>query len=215
MASSRRLIGFAVMSLIALVIAHSAVFLLAYGSGYDEALAHSGHDGAWGTAVAVVLAAAIGLLGLGAWRLHRLGVVARGLAARKRDLRPGPGGFARRLAWLWSFLAGSTTLLFVLQENLEHQHAGQALPGLGVLGSADYPHAALVIAAITLAVAFVVVLFRWRRDVLVARITEARATWPNAPRIARRRAPLWIEHRHASIVVHQVSGRAPPQLGTT
>jgi hypothetical protein len=215
MASSRRLIGFAAMSLVALVIAHSAVFLLAYGSGYDEALAHSGHDGAWGTAVAVVLAAAIGLLGLGAWRLHRLGVVARGLAARKRDLRPGPGGFARRLAWLWSSLAGSTTLLFVLQENLEHQHAGQALPGLGVLGSADYPHAALVIAAITLAVAFVVVLFRWRRDVLVARITEARATWQDAPRIARRRAPLWIEHRHASIVVHQVSGRAPPQLGTT
>lgn len=214
MASSRRLIGFAATSLVALVIAHSAVFLLAYGPGYDEALAHSGHDGAWGTAVAVVLAAAIGLLGLGAWQVHRLGVIARDLAVRKGDLRPGPGGFARRLARLWSSLAGSTTLLFVLQENLEHRHAGQALPGLGVLGSSEYPHAAVVIAAITLAVAFVVVLFRWRHDVLVARITSAGAPWQNARRIVRRHTPVWIEHRHASIVVHQVSGRAPPQLGT-
>jgi hypothetical protein len=215
MASSRRLIGFAATSLVALVIAHSVVFLLAYGSGYDEALAHSGHDGAWGTAVAVVLAASIGLLGLGTWRLHRLGVVARGLAARKRDLRPGSGGFARRLARLWLCLTGSTTVLFVLQENLERLHVGQALPAFGVLGSAEYPYAALVIAAITLAVAFVVVLFRWRRDVLVARITAAGARWQEASRTARPRTPAWNELRHASIVVHRVSGRAPPQLGTT
>jgi hypothetical protein len=72
----------------------------------------------------------------------------------------------------------------------------------------------VVIAAITLAVAFVVVLFRWRRDALVARITSVGATWQDAPRIARRRTPLWIEYRHASIVVHQVSGRAPPRLST-
>jgi hypothetical protein len=215
MASSRRLVGFVAMTLVALVVAHSLVFLLAYGSGYDEALAHSGHDGAWGTAVVVIIAAAIGLLGLGTWRLVGLGLLARRLPAGHVDLRSGLSGFGRRMAGLWLRLAGSTTVLFVIQENLERQHAGQALPGIGVLGSAEYPYAAFVIAAITLAVAFVVVLFRWRRDVLVARITAAGARWQEAPRTAGRRQSAWIEHRHASIVVHQVSGRAPPQLSST
>jgi len=214
MASFRRLLGFAASTVVALVIAHNLVFLLAYGSGYDEALAHSGHDGAWGTAVAVVLAAAIGLLGLGTWRLYRLGVIARTLAAGEGGLLPGPTGFVRRLVALWAGLTGATTLLFVLQENLERQRVGETLPGFGVLGSAAYPHAAIVIAAVTLAVAFVVVLFRWRRDVLVARITAARSRWQAAPRAAERRTPAWVERRHASIVVHQFPGRAPPQLST-
>ena len=214
MASFRRLLGFAASTVVALVIAHNLVFLLAYGSGYDEALAHSGHDGAWGTAVAVVLAAAIGLLGLGTWRLYRLGVIARTLAAGEGGLLPGPTGFVRRLVALWAGLTGATTLLFVLQENLERQRVGETLPGFGVLGSAAYPHAAIVIAAVTLAVAFVVVLFRWRRDVLVARITAARSRWQAAPRAAQRRTPVWVERRHASIVVHQFPGRAPPQLST-
>jgi len=84
------------------------------------------------------------------------------------------------------------------------------VPGLSVLESPEYPHAAFVIAAIALAVAFVVSLFRWRRDVLVARIAAARAPWSRA----RIRRPIRVERRHASIVVHQFSGRGPPQLGT-
>jgi hypothetical protein len=212
MASLRRLLGFLAMSLVALVVAHSLVFLLAYGSGYDEALAHSGHDGTWRTSVAVVLAAAFALLGLGTWRLHRLGVVARALGASEGGLR-GPNGFVRRLVELWVRLATATTVLFVLQENLEHQRVGGGLPGLSVLGSAEYPNAALVIAAIALAVALVVELFRCRRDVLVARIGAARKPWQGpAPSVPRHPA-IWVERRHASLVVHQFSGRAPPQLG--
>jgi len=214
MASARRLLSFVAMTSVALVVAHNFVFLLAYGAGFDEALAHTGHDGTWGTAVAVVLAAALGLLGLGAWRLYRLGVVARSLTATEGRLRPEPKAFARQLVGLWLRLAGATTLLFVVQENLEHQHAGLELPGLSVLGSAEYPDATFVIAAIALAVAFVVSLFRWRRDVLVARITAARGPRFRArPTIQTRRA-IWVEPRHASIVVHQFSGRAPPQLST-
>jgi hypothetical protein len=212
MATSRRFLGFLSMTLVALVVAHNLVFLLAYGSGYEEALAHSGHDGTWGTAVAVVLAAAIGLLGLGAWRLYRLGVIARALGATEGGLRPRPSGFVQRLVGLWVRLATATTLLFVVQENLERQHVGEGLPGLSVLGSAEYPDAALVIAVITLAVAFVVGLFRWRRDVLVARIGAGRERWHPAARTAQPRGAAWIERRHASIVVHQFSGRAPPQL---
>jgi hypothetical protein len=215
MAMWRRYLGFPAMTLVSLVVAHNLVFLLAYGSGYDEALAHSGHDGAWGTAVAVVLAAALGLVGLGTWRLHRLGVVARALAATEGGLRPGPNGFARFLVGLWLRLVGATTLLFVIQENLEHQRVGEELPGLAVLGSAQYPNAVFVIAAISLAVAFVVALFRWRRDVLVARIEGARERWHGAPRTTQRRPLAWVERRHASIVLHQLSGRAPPPLSTT
>ena len=215
MATWRRYLGFPVMTLVALVVAHSLVFLLAYGSGYQEALAHSGHDGTWGVAVVIVLAAALGLIGLGTWRLYRLGVVARARAASEGGLRPGPGGFAWRLVGLWVRLAGATTLLFIIQENLEHQHVGEGLPGLAVLGSAQYPNAIFVIAAVALAVALVVVLFRWRRDVLVARITGARERWHGAPRTVPRRPVVWVERRHASIVLHRLSGRAPPQLATT
>jgi hypothetical protein len=215
MATLRRYLGFPAMTLVALVVAHSLVFLLAYGSGYQEALAHSGHDGTWGLAVVIVLAAALGLVGLGTWRLYRLGVVARARAASEGGLRPGPGGFAWRLVGLWVRLAGATTLLFIIQENLEHQHVGEGLPGLAVLGSAQYPNAIFVIAAVALAVAFVVVLFRWRRDVLVARITGARERWHGAPRTVPRRPVVWVERRHASIVLHRLSGRAPPQLATT
>ena len=116
---------------------------------------------------------------------------------------------------LWLRLAGATTLLFVVQENLEHQHVGEGLPGVAVLGSAQYPNAVFVIAAVALAVAFVVVLFRWRRDVLVARISGARERWLGAPRTVQARPVVWVERRHASIVLHQLSGRAPPQLATT
>lgn len=202
------------MTSVALVVAHNLVFLLAYGSGYEEALAHSGHGGTWSTAVAVVVAATVGLLGLGTWRLYRLGVLAGALGASGGSLSPRPSGFVQRLAGLWVPLATATTLLFVVQENIEHQRVGEGLPGFSVLGSAEYPDAAIVIAVITLAVAFVVGLFRWRRAVLVSRIIAARAPLSRArPTIERRRA-TWIEHRHASIVVHQFSGRAPPQLSS-
>jgi hypothetical protein len=212
MAIWRRVLGFLGMTLVALVVAHNLVFLLAYGSRYEEALAHSGHDGTWGTAVAVALAAAFGLLGLGTWRLYRLGVVVRRLGGSEGVLDPGPRIFMRRLVGLWGRLAIATTLLFVLQENIEHRHVGEALPGLSVLGSGEYPNAALVIAVISLAVAFVVGLFRWRRDFLITRISAARERWRPVARTVQRRQAIWVERRHASIVVHRCSGRAPPQL---
>ncbi len=213
MARWRQGLGFLAMTLVTLVVAHNSVFLLAYGAGYDEALAHSGHDGAWGTAVAVVLAAACGLAGLGIWRLHRLAVDARSGAPGGGSLRPALLVFALALCVDWARLLAATSVLFVVQENLEHHHAGEPLPGLSVLGSAQYPNALLIIAATAFAVAFVVVLFRWRRDALAARIAAARRAWQRVQSTDRRREAPWIEHRHASIVVHQVSGRAPPVPG--
>ncbi len=212
MANARRLASFAGMTAVALVVAHNLVFLLAYGASSSEALAHTGHDGTWRTAVAVVVAASFGLLGLGAWRLYRLGIVVRSVRSTEGGLRPATTDVARQLAGLWLRLTGITILVFVAQENLEHQHAGLGLPGFSVLGSADYPNAALVIAAIALAVASVVSSFRWRRDVLVARIKAAQARWSRVRPTLHGRRARWVERRHASIVVHQCSGRAPPQL---
>jgi hypothetical protein len=212
MASLRRVAGSLVPVLVTLVFAHNLVFLLAYGSGYDEALAHTGHDEVWGTAVAVVLATAMGLLSLGTWRLYRLGIVARALGASEGGLLPGPTAFGGQVVGLWIRLAAATTVLFVAQENLEHQLVGERPPGLFVLDSPEYPDAALVLAAVALAVAFVVALFRWRRDALVARINAVRPPWVGARRSIPGRRIVWVEHRHASIVVHQFSVRAPPQL---
>ena len=214
MASMRRLLGFPAMTLVTLVVAHNLVFFLAYGSRYDEALARTGHGEVWGTAVAVVITTALVLVGLAAWRLFRLGMLARSLGPGGDAPPFGSGAFARGLARLWVPLAAATTVLFVVQENLEHQSAGAGLPGLSVLGSAEYPHAGLVIGAIALAVAAVAALFRWQRDVLMARITRASRLRQRAARLLQRRRADWVELRHASIVVHQFPGRAPPQLST-
>jgi hypothetical protein len=215
MTSLRRPLEYAVITLVALVISHNIIFMLAYGAGYDEALAHSGHDGAWGSAVAITLAAASGLFGLGTWRIYRLGVLACALADTQSVIRPEPIRFVRQLVGLWMRLAGATTLVFFIQENVEHLRVGEAMPGLAVLGSAEYPYATVIVGAVALGVAFVVALFRWQRDVLVARITAARLRWRRAWPTVEPRQAVWVERRHASIVFHQVSGRAPPQLSHT
>jgi len=200
------------MTLVTLVVAHNLVFLLAYGAGYDEALAHWGHDGAWGTAVTGILAAGVALLGLGAWRLHRLGLVARALRPTEGRLAPDVGHFGLGLAWLWLRLASATSILFVLQENFEHIRAGAGLPGLSVLGSAEYPRAALVIAGVALAVAIVGALFRWRRDLLIARIAAALRHLRRRPAHAVRRPEADRDRRPGSLVGRSLAARAPPRL---
>ncbi len=211
MASLRRLITFLALTIVALVVAHDLVFLLTYGAGYDDALARSGHDGSWTMAVLVVLAAAIGLLGLATWRLYRLGVVARAVVPpTDRGRAPIAAEFGWPLVRLWWRLCAATTLLFVLQENLEHLRIGEALPGLSVLGSGEYSDAALVIALVTLAVATVGALFRWRRDLLVARIAAARHTpYERADRVLPRRATT-RDGRPESFVGRGRAVRAPP-----
>jgi hypothetical protein len=215
MATWRRLLAFLAMTLVALVVAHNLVFLLAYGAGYDEALAHSGHDAAWRTAVAVVIAAGFGLLALAIWRLHRLGLIARTVAPTEGRLDPGASDFGRCLAGLWLRLTGATTLLFVVQENLEHQRAGEALPGLAVLGSTAYPDAILVIACVALAIALVGALLHWRRDLLVARIAGALRQARQRPAPVLRRPVADRDRRPGSIIGRGLALRAPPVLPAT
>jgi hypothetical protein len=210
MASLRRLIEFLAMTLVSLVVAHDLVFLLTYGAGYEDALAQTGHDGSWATAVAVVLAAGIGLFGLATWRLYRLGVVARSIDPATRRHTSSAPGFGRRLFGLWWRLWAATTILFVIQENIEHQRIGEALPGLSVLGSGEYSDAALVIAVVTLAVAVVAALFRWRRDLLVARIASASERRHARPGRTLPRPAATRDGRPESFVGRGLAVRAPP-----
>ena len=95
---------------------------------------------------------------LAGWRLYRLGVIARAIVPAAGHA-PGGVGLGRRFVGLWWRLSAASTLLFVVQENVEHQRVGEGLPGLAVLGSAEYPDAALVIAGVALVVALVGALF--------------------------------------------------------
>lgn len=209
MARLRRLSGFVAMTLVALVVAHNLVFLLAYGAAYDEALAHSGHDGSWGTAVAIVLTGGICLFLLAGWRLYRLGVIARAIVPAAGHA-PGGVGLGRRFVGLWWRLSAASTLLFVVQENVEHQRVGEGLPGLAVLGSAEYPDAALVIAGVALVVALVGALFLWRRDVLIARIASALRHAHLRPVRTVRRSVVVRDRRPDSPVGRGLGVRAPP-----
>jgi hypothetical protein len=209
-AMTRRLLrhtGFAVMSAVALVLAHNLVFLVGYGPGYASALSRTGHDEAWASAVRVVLGLGAMLLVIAAWRLHRLGLLARaGGAARPAQDR----GFLGHLLQLWPRLALVTPVLFVLQENLERHAIGQPMPGVGVLVSSEYPSAIVVFAAVTFAIAVVGSLVRWRRDVLLARIAAARPRWLRATAPSLRRTLESLVAPRASLVGRRLAVRAPP-----
>ena len=201
--------AFAGMAAVAFVLAHNLVFLAGYGTAYEDALTRTGHTDAWNNAVLAVLGLGVLLLVSATWRLHRLGLLARG-SARLAHEPAGIGGFAGQLGRLWLRLTLVTTVWFVIQENLEHRSAGEPLPGLSVLGSSDYPNALLILAAVALGVAAVGALFRWRRDVLVARIAAARQRWRRASGPTLRVSLEWVIRLPGSFLGRRLAVRAPP-----
>jgi hypothetical protein len=196
------------MALVALVLAHNLVFLATYGPRYGRALLETGHDAAWTTAFIVALGLGLALLVAGTWQLRRLSRQARSIGAAAGPRDPGLSAFLAHLGSLWLGLVPATALLFVLQENVEHLAVGAGLPGLGVLARGGSPLALAVIGAVSFGVALVGALYRWRRDMLVARITSGHGPWrrptvkPRRPRGIDRRAPLALGG--------SVAGRAPP-----
>jgi hypothetical protein len=208
---ARRRLGFLVMLLVSLVTAHNLVFLLAYGPRAGEELAHTGHGDAWQAAVAVVLVVAVSLLSIALWRIRQLGLLARNLAPAPDRRSSGPSPLGRRLVILWSRLVVATALALLVQENLEHLQAGLPLPGLTVLGSSEYPDALLIIIGVTLAVAVVGSLVRWRRAVLIARLAAAVRRF--RPRAAtRQRRPTEPDARPGAVIGCAITVRAPPLL---
>lgn len=202
--------GFAGMVAVALVLAHNLVFLADYGTGYADALARTGHDASWSIAVLGVLALGAVLFMAAAWRLRALGALAQAAEVSPQGAPLGYRELAGHLLPLWLRLTLVTTALFVLQENFEHLGGGGPIPGLGVLASGTYPNAFTIIAVVALGVALVGALFRWRRDVLVARIAAATFRWRPVTGCSVRSSLDGIACRLGSILGRRLAVRAPP-----
>jgi hypothetical protein len=200
----------AVLALAVLVVGHNLVFLLTYGSDSGVALAQTGHGSRWDETMRLVLGAE-GLLATAAtlrlaylYRLVRLlrpGLVTGGLSARD---------YIRALLPLWIGLFATSTMLFILQENLERWSAGLNLPGLGVLGSASDVGPISVFALVSLFVAAVAALFRWGVTSLEARVAAARTPVRSAASSPQRRFALDPRRPATSILGRNLAGRAPP-----
>ncbi|HTC85572.1 MAG TPA: hypothetical protein VK656_02645 [Candidatus Acidoferrum sp.] len=199
-----------VLALAAFVLAHDAIYLILFGPAYRFGMARLGHDGRWTAAVVIVAVLSIGLGMAGLVRLIQLARLARLLdAGRVRVAAPATAYLGRHLVRSWIAIFPVATLLFIGVENVEHVAAGLPVPGLAVLGSLGYPGTLAVLGAVAGAAALVEALYRWRRDLLTARIDAARARWARTSSPTRPDLP-WVERRHGSISGHTTIGRAPP-----
>jgi hypothetical protein len=196
----------ALLSLAAFVLGHDLLFLLASGPNFRVAMQQSGHGAVWDTTVMTVVGAAAVLAGLAMRRLVALSQAARGLGRPAGALRRRRAHLLGQVLRLWAVILAIALVLLVVNENLERASIGLPLPGLGVLLPA-MP----IFAAVALAVAIVAALYGWRRDVLIARLTEARRVWKVATAQTYPRLP-WINRRPGSNVGRRQAGRAPPSL---
>jgi hypothetical protein len=222
-----RRFGLVGMALVTLVLAHDLSYLASYGATYPEAMLRTGHDDRWTAAVLAVSALGLALVLAAVWQVRRLALVARAVAARparraERRARPavangqgeqGPRRaialFAVHVADLWPRLALGGGALFVLQENIERLASGEPLPGLDVLGSASHPYPIPLILLVSLVVAAVGALFRWRAAELRTLIARATSAWRRARSAARLRS-VDIVRPTLSIIGRGFAVRAPP-----
>jgi hypothetical protein len=203
------LVRAAVTTLTALVLAHNLVFLAGYGEEFGDVMARTGHDHGWTVTVVVSLLLGLALLAGAIWRLHQLRRVAQSVGATHAPIEPDRSAFLRR--WLRRGIALSLAVaaLFVLQENVELARVGQHQQGIGVLASAAYPNAVLIIAAVAMAVSFVTVLLGWKIDLVLARIRAVQS--PPRARSAPALGPVgWVAARPSSILGNRLASRAPP-----
>ena len=210
----RRFAGFmaaGALQLVALVLAHQLVYLARYGSQYGEALVHSGHGEAWGAAVTTSLVLGGALAALAGFRLGRLGLLIRRRdgngAAAHEALEPTP--LLRAYLRIGPRLVVIGVVLLTAQENVERALIGQGMPGAGILMSPEYAGGLWITIAVGLAVAFVAALFRWRHQVLLARL---RATRPGLRRSvsASMRRPVIVDRPLESLLGRRSALRAPP-----
>jgi len=199
--------------LVALVLSHSIVYLVRYGSAYGEALAHNGHDGAWTLAVWSTAILGGTLVVAGAARLASLARAVRrgGLAPADRQVG------SDRASWIRTWFSGAIRLavvvavLLTIQENVEHLAAGLPLQGAALLFSPEYPFGLAIVAAVSVAVSLVVALYRRRRDELVARLRRDAAAY--AAPVRRSARPVRNLLPPPASILGRIGGlRAPPAL---
>jgi hypothetical protein len=200
----------AVLALIALALAHHAMYIVSGESGTASATGTPSADGYWRSIELVVAVAAAGLIATAAQQLWRL----RRQAQRVRlgsDIVP-----ESELSYLfrlflpaWLRVTALTTALFVVQENIERSIIGAPLPGLYALAPADCQFAFLFIVGAAATVALVASLVRWRTLVLGARLRAASSGRRRTGSVRPLRQPL--DHRPVvQLLAAGLGMRAPP-----
>lgn len=210
-ARRRDLLSLATLVFAALILGHHLVFLTAYGPEYWTMLEHTGHGPAWAITVATVAILTGGLVFLAVRRLASLRRLASAVEADQASVRDaGLRHLAGMVLRLWCLLFVASLALFVLNENLERAAVGVAAPGLAILvGGIGHTSPILLFAGVAGAVALVAGLYRWRRDVLLARVRAARPTWSRSSDAPLPR-PILSDRRPRSIVGSRIAGRSPP-----
>lgn len=213
--SGRRLRQIAVLATLvmaSLAASHELIYLLTYGAGPEYALAmrDGGHDRYWTSFILTVAGVSLVLTVIAVRLLHRLhrqtSLVRTGRLSEDR----GFGLFARQAARLWLLVSAGTVAAYLAQENLETIAAGHPVPGLEV-ASGDHAVALPVITLMSLLVALVGALVRWRRHVLLARLHRS---WGPVRRRARRTLrPSAISRPASTRGVRSHGLRAPPASG--
>lgn len=211
----RNVLSLATLSLAALILGHHVVFLSSYGPAYWVMLERTGHGPIWATTVATVALLTTGLLLLALRRIVGLSRLARSARAGEVFVPESqPAHLASHVLRIWAVILAVSLAMFVLNENLERASSGFPIPGLAVLlGAGGHAGPVAVFAAVSAAVALVAGLYRWRRDILIARLTASHSTWPRSTEGSPPRPEQW-RPRRISLLASRLAGRGPPVLAS-
>lgn len=193
------------------LLAHDAIFAAQFGLGRarEDALAATAHA-YWPAFVGLTLLVAAVGAGWAVAGLVRLTRLLRGFPA----VAAVPGGYGREVLRLWPRLFLAVTLVFLIQENLEHVVSGHAAPGLFALSAPGYPLAIPVLVVVSGLLAAVGGWLRRRHEILVLRLHSARMRWRRASGSIAATAQRWrlvaALVAHGRILTRTDAGRAPP-----
>ena len=204
----RRALLPAFLMAVAFALGHQITYVVEYGSNAGSALARSGHDLDWTLAVASIALLSVALVGLAVRELRRLSRQARGVADARSRGSPLTALVADTVPLALAVLVVSV-VSFVVVENLEYAAAGLASPGLTLVFSAEHQATLIIFELVSLAVALVAALYRWRRDILVELIELAQGLRMHGRPLLGSR-PIELTLPASSIVRGRPPGRAPP-----
>jgi hypothetical protein len=231
---------FGLLALGGLLLGHEAVYTVQYGigAGLTQAMASGGHA-YWPIFSTLALSALLVLLARSAWQLTQLRLARASDDAARPAAERGPAGkrvgtggtpptapliapptaprtYPRELLALWAPLFGVVAIGFTILENLEHFTSHGHVPGLEPIIGPAVPLALPILALVTLALATIGALLRWRIATLEARLARARAGHPARAHADRRPAQAWavVGAIRATFwsLIRQGPVRAPPSL---
>jgi len=198
----------AIASLVALILAHHLMYLIAHGPGGNDAvMSTDGHDGYWpGWAAGVPIVGGLLAIVVG-WQIRRLVHLRHPSPRAITD--DGLRDYIRSMRYWWPRLLVSVTALFIVQENGEHLRLGLGSPGLSALGLGEYGLAMPVIAVLTVLVSAVLALIEWCRRSLLERSQGA----ARSVRLqGSRRSTATADRQLISLLLaRRGAGRAPPR----